>query len=487
MSVSCLNILDLLKKSIDHANLELIDNMTQPDMNYGYACIKPNLTYEYFFRCIKKHWETIINDFINQPGSCSTKLSDILGFYKYATPENISHIRSIFSGIDFTDEGVKSFNIQNINLDNVVLDVIATSLMHSGKDNTFVLKMNFVDSMTSLGQILVENCQCQIVDIYKFFVQKYGSKYQKKFAGKTKNEVIASLRSDYNDFKQAIIKLTSDDRDKTKINFMDGITNNLTGLYSFSIEGELGKLIPADLGSLKDFFIQVISRYYNNLHPIIWAQIFKGVVENIFIELPLTHSEFFSFFSKQLLLKSGPFILKILQMIRPFLSTELAKKYNLTKLTYPTLAPNQIDLMLKRVVYDWDMYQVLENFSASVGHVSKVMKVNDPANPFMIKMIKPLAIAQSCWEYKTLYNVFEEGTCEQTFIKNILESNGSELNVSNEIININQGYKHYTEKYSNIFPANIDVMLTTIQNIPGIIRSDCWYALTMTIAPGSSS
>ena len=119
----------------------------------------------------------------------------------------------------------------------------------------------------------------------------------------------------------------------------------------------------------------------------------------------------------------------------------MTEKYKLTKLTYPKLTNEQINLMLSKVVNNWDMYRIIDNHSASVGHVSKVIKTNNPDKPFMIKMIKPLAIAQSCWEYKTLYNVFKEGTCEQTFIKNILESNGRELNVLNEIENIKKVLK----------------------------------------------
>src|SRR5205085_3825111 len=127
-----------------------------------------------------------------------------------------------------------------------------------------------------------------------------------------------------------------------------------------------------------------------------------------------TPDEIFAFFSKCLLLNSGPFILKILQMIRPVLSDELKKKYNLTKLKYPVLTPEQADLVLNKVVYDWDMYEVLRPVSASVGHVCIVRRVDEPERKIIIKIIKPLAIAQSCWEYKTLYNVYgDDNPCEQ--------------------------------------------------------------------------
>ena len=252
----------------------------------------------------------------------------------------------------------------------------------------------------------------------------------------------------------------------------------------FSIGSELERLIPNELGSLKEFFIKVISRYYENLHPIIWVQILKKFTQEIFIDLPFTPDELFSFGSKQLLLNSGPFILKILQMIKPVLSPELAEKYNLKKLTYPKLTHEERDLILGKSVYEWDMYKIIDDFSASVGYVVKVVRVNEPSDIFIIKIIKPISIAQSCWEYHALQNVYPAASCEQAFIRNILESNGRELNVQNEINNITRGHEVYTATYREIFNEDLDVRLTTIQNIPGKIFKNCWYALTMTLAPG---
>src|SRR5580700_6433121 len=105
------------------------------------------------------------------------------------------------------------------------------------------------------------------------------------------------------------------------------------------------------------------------------------------------------------------------------------------------------------------MYNILENYSAFVGHVCKIVKVDNPTTPIIIKIIKPLAAAQSCWEYSTLYNIFPEGTCEQMFIKRMLESNGRELNVNNEAKNINRGHELYTAEYKDIYPASIEAKL----------------------------
>ena len=113
------------------------------------------------------------------------------------------------------------------------------------------------------------------------------------------------------------------------------IATKLARVYDFSIEKELNNLIPDELGSMKSFFIQVISSYYEKLHPVVWCQILVAILKGWFVDLPFAPDETFAFISKSLLLNSGPFILKILQTIRPALSEELKNKYQLNNLIYP--------------------------------------------------------------------------------------------------------------------------------------------------------
>ncbi len=484
MSRTCLTVVPKLNKAIDDANNTLIDNMTDSNMNYEWVCVKPNVTYEFYYEFLKSKWDEIINDFVNRPDKCNDRLTELVNVYKFMTPDRITQARQLFDEFDSDPSGLADKGLSSVNIDNMVLEAAATWLIKPETESKFELSENFGESITKLSTIMVTNCQCQMIDIFKTFIKKYKNKYQKKFQDKSKDEVIEMLRNDYAKFKSWLKKISSTGIFPNQCMMNNQISNKLTALYSFSVESEMDKLIPKELGSLKDFFITVVSRYYNNLHPIIWAQIFKSMSENIFIDLPFTPDEIFSFGSKYLLLNSGPFILKILQMIRPALSPELATKYNLTKLTYPLLKPNQIEIILKKVVYDWDMYKVLANFSASVGHVSKVIRVDQPSNEFMIKIIKPLAVAQSCWEYATLYDTYPDGTCEQAFIKNMLESNGRELNLNNEIENLRKGHEYYTAKYSDVYGRDIDAKLTTVENIPGLIVPNTWFAMTMTLAPG---
>ena len=56
MTITCLNLIKHLNKSIDNTNYELIDNMTEAKVEYKHACIKPNIAYDFFFQSLKKKW-----------------------------------------------------------------------------------------------------------------------------------------------------------------------------------------------------------------------------------------------------------------------------------------------------------------------------------------------------------------------------------------------------------------------------------------------
>lgn len=481
MPNTCFTLLYNLSKSVDKVNDELVYNMMNPNMKYEVVCVKPNVTYDHFFQRLKEEWEGQINEFIQRPDKCSSSMSNLLFMYNLIKSENINP-NEVFGEISkLKDMRYDTLPELTPERKEKLFDLAANVLMTSSGPTNFVLKENITETLTSLGKILFENCSCQIMEIFAMLMEKYSAKYKIKFQGKKKEEIVKILKQDFEYFKSLF---SSFNPQSYNMNLIDGISTKFTGLFSFSVESELDKLIPNELGSLKTFFVKVLAKYYNNLHPIIWAQIYKQMVENIFIDLPLTQDEIFRFVSKYLLLNSGPFILKMLQTIRPVLSPELATKYNLTKLEYPKLKLAQVNSILSRVVYNWDMYKVLKHFSASVGHVCKVIRADNPTFVIMIKIIKPLAIAQSCWEYKTLYDVYEKGSCEQQFIKNILESNGRELNVLNEKLNIERGHKYYSATYNDIYGVDINANFSTIDVVPNVIAPNTWYALAMTLAPG---
>lgn len=473
MSVTCLNLINNLKKSVEETNDQLIDHMTEPGMRYEWACIKPSVNYDTYYQILKKKWENEVSYFVDQPEKCYSMISKIFSVYDFLKTNDLLYL--------LESENVE--RLANIDLEDLALNIVANNIMR-GEIADFRFEKNAITTLSNLLEILREHCLCQSLDIFNFILNKYHRKYRIRFQGKNKEEIKNILRYDYQYLKNLLETTQFKSIENQHSRMTNDLTKQLTGLYGFSLESELDRLIPNELGSLKDFFMKVITTYYNNLHPIIWAQIFRKIIDDIFVELPFSPDEIFQFMSKHVLLNSGPFILKILQMIRPILTPELATKYNLTKLRYPVLQPHQIELILNRVVHQWDMYKILLSVSASVGHVVIVHRVDNPADIFVIKIIKPLAIAQSCWEYKILYNVFEEGTCEQIFLKNILESNGHELNVIHEKENMNKGHEYYTANYQEVFGVDIDAKLTAVREKEGVIREDSWFALAMTLAPG---
>jgi hypothetical protein len=525
---SCIDVVDNMIKSIDAVNTEIISNMIDPAVKYEDVCIKPNLTFEYYFSSLKSRWEKIINQYIDMPDKCPGYLQSLLFMYELgnALKKNLAPgIRSKQS-IVAQIENLSPQQVEKFVHDKMIDEVI--NMITGTQSPKFVMEPDMIKTVKNLALILGENCQCQMIDIYIYVTGKYRSRYAKKIAGKSREETVRIIEEDYDHIKNTLLAYGKNiNPNPGSKNIVPGISGPGTSgpgtpgpgtsgpgtpgpgvpdpgvpasgvsgvpvdhvIVNFSIDNELNKLIPDDLGTIKIFFVKVISRYFNNLHPIIWAQIFRGMINNVFKDLPATPDEWFSFVSKYLLLNSGPFILKILQMIRPVLSDEQAAKYNLTKLTYPLLEPNQIELILKQILINYDMTKIIYNKSASVGHVCIGYDVRRPDDMFVVKIIKPLAIAQSCWEFSVLTSpingsyLFPTGGCADSFVKNTLRSNGAEMNVANEISHLDQSHEMYTATYEQEFGLNVDARLTTIEHKPNIVKPGTWFALAMTLAPG---
>jgi hypothetical protein len=475
MATRCERLFTDLDNAIELENDQLVMRMTDSDTSPSYLCIEKNSTYQRYGVVLGGSWERIIGELRQDDQTCARSIETLenAGKMIYQNRELIEKIRP--------GDIVKS--LQDIDWESVLLQNIARSFLDETPRGPFVFDSNMAVTLRRLAYVILKQCQCQLPGLFRTIVSKYRRIYYQKIVGKTHEEALQIIRADYVMLKDFISKIA----ERPTSGQLGGVVlenaiDKLVGLYSFSIESELNNLIPSELGSMKDFFVKVISHYYSNPHPIIWAQIFHGMTTNLFKELPHTKEQLFGFASNQLLLNSGPFILKILQLIRPVLSPELAKKYGLSNLKYPLMSASQVDTILSRVVNDWDKYVVIGSFSASVGHVVLVHHISTPDKPFIIKMPKPLSIAQSCWEWNTMKDLFPPG-CEREFILNILRSNGREFNVNNEIANIERANKLYTTSYVKAFNKPIRAFLTTVANIPDIIRPT-WCAMTMTLAPG---
>lgn len=491
-TTSCSNFFTGISDNVDQANTELIDNITDAGTQYKNVCVQTDVTYEHYMSILKPKLEKTVEQFQNSTDNCKSAVKYLQLANQIRKldidPTMITTASSKLLGRrrdKETSELKGGLDDDREKLYENIAEAVSKYLTTDDTNNEDITD-SFHHTVFVLAKLFVQGCQCNAWSI----VAQLGKHYKKRFTHVPK-ERIKHIVKEVHEHLQTLFYQINNEPDLTNkseeeaYNIISVLVRKLTMLHSFSIENELQEMIPDDLGSIKKFFIKLLSTYYSNIHPVVWAQILKECINNFLIDLPVTSEEVYQFFSKHILLNSGPFILKMLQLIQPLLTPELAIKYNLTKLKYPTMNNKQVKLVLNKILTNPKRYSVLRNISASVGHVCIVQDVMDPANVFVIKIIKPIAIAQSCWEFKALYDIFPIGSCEQEYIKRILESNGSELNVKNEIENLDNGYKYYTANY-DIIKSGLDPepKLTTIQNQHNIVRSDCWYALAMTLAPG---
>lgn len=475
MTTRCMRLFDDLNDAIELENDRLVMRMTDPETVPALLCVEKGSNYQAYGKTLGSSWNRIVGELRQDDQTCVKSLEAIekAGKIIYQNREAVNQLRP--------GDIVKS--LKDLDWEAILLQNITRSFLDDTPKGPFEFDPDVSVTLRRLAFVILKQCQCQLPGLFRVIVSKYRGIYRQKIVGKTYEQALQIIQTDYAMLKEFILKLAEESSSRQLgAAVLEGAVDKLTGLYSFSIESELNNLIPAELGSMKDFFVKIISHYYANPHPIIWAQIFHGMTSNLFTELPYTKEQLFGFASNQLLLNSGPFILKILQLIRPVLSPELAKKYGLSGLKYPLMSPSQVDTILSRVVKDWNKYVIVGSFSASVGHVVLVHHISTPNKPFIIKMPKPLSIAQSCWEWNTMKDLFPPG-CEREFVLNMLRSNGREFNVNNEIANISRANELYTTDYGHAFKKPVRASLTTVATIPGIIKPT-WCAMTMTLAPG---
>ena len=456
---------------VDKCNDELLENMMSVGTKYDNVCIGYGITYDWYLENLKRRMEKVMNHRDEEPvdvGNVKGGNVSITGELPSYADDMVNKYgaRKVKSMISAHIEKFLLGPIDKINYTEFKLD-----------DDIKKTAVSFVNSIGNDASGYFE-------DMFRYLMKLYRSRYAENINIIGGAELNNKIRGDYVKTRANLRNLTLRDVKKMHSTLMDVMATTLTNIYSFRIESELDELIPDEIGPMKQFFKKVIGEYYSNLHPIIWAQIVKSVIKNFAIEKPFTHEELYAFASKHILLNSGPFILKILQMVRPALSPELAKKYNLTKLSYPLLDESQVDYILDTVMVDRKRYGFVRDFSASVGHVVKMEDRVDNVK-IIIKIIKPIAIAQSCWEYSALTDIFPRGTCEHNFIKSMISSTGAEFNVNQEIKNLIDGNKYYTATYNDVYGVNLDARLAVINHLPGVIKDGPWNVLAMSLAPGA--
>lgn len=481
----CVQFLQDLAEVVNHTNYSLAVEMfgldDGVDSDYDTICVRSDITYQDYFTNLQNRVQRVVDNFY-QKTDCRSSLY-LVASLASQIPKTAASISNYFSNNFRSDTG--------IDLEKIVLDTMAERISHPKKHTGFRLYPEVKQSLESFTNFFVTKCRCHIIELFKWSVDQYGLRYSSKFQNRSQQEIVNQLRRDYKrflDYFRHNEKISQDITPDGSRNFLRAFAEKLTQISGLSIETELQRLIPDEIGALKNFFIKIITRYYENIHPIIWAQIFRGMVNQALQEMPMNREEFFAFATRQIALNSGPFILKILQLTHPILPSPIAKKYGIQNLSYPKLDIPTVKRILRKVLISRSAnYQLLANFSASVGHVCKIRDVRHPhAAAFIIKIIKPLAIAQSCWEYQTLSDLFPKNTCEHAFIDSMLRSTGLELDLRSEMKNITLAHGYYTTDYQSVYKIALPAKLTTVENIDGVLHPKAWYAMAITLAPGSS-
>ena len=502
MTKSFKNLLENLINSIDETNEELIKNIFSAE--YVFACVQQNITYDSFYTILSSKWNKIVDELVSEKDNCIS-ISEL-----YHGEKTLKQLNNIPTGSIQTPESVinniKSYFTKYLDDNHQEDDEIAFKMFDALRDllvtDDIYINTNLMTTLINMGNLIKTRSVCWLWDI---IILSASSKIKAEFPIYDKNslevkqKVNLMLRTYMNEIKSMLKNINEDSSNSFFNKTLDVTTNNLTQSYEMTkvnplnsdsnasfIEKELDRMIPETIGPLKCFFVDLIQYYYSidTLHPIVWAQILRSMLVNFLTNPPMTKDELFQFFSKNLLLNSGPFILKILQQVRPIMSEEQRKKYNLSKLTYPKMTKSQYTLILSRIVKNWDSYKLLYDASASVGHVFFLQHAIT-MEKIVVKVAKPLSIIQSCYEYSKLNDFFEKGTLEQQFVHNMLYSTGKELQTQNEIKNINYGNKIYKMNYNELYTnTDINASLTTITVKENIIVDNCWFALSMSVAPG---
>lgn len=465
----CSNLPASLVACINDINNYIVDTITSTETNMQYICVQEDITYTNYFNMLSSKWNAILSSY-EKGNNCGSLIKLI----------NLNPTKAVEKFKTIIKTAPETFN-KYINDDEKLSEFIISTVIPAYTSNSEPFKMSEdgIQTMKSLAKVIYNNCACDIHNIFKSLLSVYSVKINNLPRDQLKSHIthlFSLFRTNIRGFlEQNYMKQGGSEED----------------LKDTFIYNELSQLIPDSLGALKEFFLIVISAYYNKLHPIIWAQIVYKAYHDFFTTLPITQDDFFTFGANKLLTNSGPFILKILQMITPALKDiktkdgkEVLDKYGLRKLKYPMLTPDQANMVLKKVCYNFKLMHINFHISASMGHVCMAQSNLDPNDKFIIKIIKPVSLAQTCWEYKTLKDVFPTGTCERDYVVNVIESNGKEMNLLHEIENINKANALYKASYSELFGTTINAHLDTIKVRDDIVVPGKWYAMAMTLAPG---
>ena len=473
----CVILIEQLIQAIKDTNHTISVNLNDPTVNQHHSCVLNNMSYDFFLDSLHRRWQRIIDSHVSKYGqfSCIQNAQRLYNVRDYVPSISFKEAEALVE----SPEKIK----QHVNAD--VQYEVLLELLKDTSPKTVIRKTHVGSDLISF---ISYNCNCQFRELFAYMFSKYKSKYKVRLAGKQKEQQIECLREDAHTIKQLFANGGCKGDLACVFRYLDTQSTQQSlpgGTISDYITRELQVLIPDDMGALKHIVIKIMGKYFEDIHPIVWTQMAMHMFCNLFTELPLTTKEVNNFVWKNILLNSGPMILKLLQMIQPFLSEEHKNEYGLNKLTYPVIAKLTVDQILNDSLLKPAMFETLKDFSASVGHV-RISRNVTTGQKMVVKLIKPLSFIQGCWEYSSLHDLFPQGTDERKYITNMLRSNGDEMDLREETTNMESAKRKYRCTYKEIFGINVTAILTSIEPVAHVLNPGLWQLVAITLAPGKS-
>lgn len=493
MESSYFALLRRIEERLDVVDRALSVDMFRSQMRYAEICARSDVSLNKFVRELHAEWTAVLSSVAGTDCPLVAKLSGVLhtGAFDVKTVER--RIRELSDvDLDALSAEVSNADVQSLAASTTPADAKAMAIR--AVQNQTVAEMLPVllrskvsrtlgdgpTLATDMVRYLRDVASCRSVDISAELVHMYSDKYIASVSSPT--FVSESLPTILADVERTVSALTIDGERQ----------NAFRTRLAFGIRRHLEELVPASMGKFKTFIVTIVAAYYENLHPIVASHILCGVTRSFVKELPTDAGTLASLFYRQTLLNSGPMMLKLLQMVNAVLDTPTKRKYGLLTLRYPVIPRDTMDEIMRGILLQPEFCQRVVDFSASVGHVRKYRWTNHlPSEQrdatFMVKVIKPVTSAlTSCWEYELLSKVFERGSDEDANVRAMLVSNGDELDLSQEAKHMREAHGKYTCTYKQVFGIDLEMTLTTIREIPGVLRAGVWQGIAMEVAKGMS-
>lgn len=492
-SSSYFAILDKIETSLNRVDRKLSVDMFRGEMKYTDICARSDVSLAEFVHGLHREWSDILSSLKGVDCPLVAKLRS--GAYQ-SRALDVDTVESRIRELSDTDVKALVAEVSNIEVKQLAknttpADAKAIALRAVRKQTVAemlpVLLRNKISRTLDDGPMIVTDMvrylrevgNCRAVDISAEMLQLYTDKYVRNMSPTAVKE---SLPVVLEQIEQTINALT----------LVGEHENTIRIRLSFGVRRHLEELIPDSMGKFKEFVVKIISDYYEKVHPIVAAHMLCGITRSFTKELPTEVGGLASLFYRQTLLNSGPMILKLLQMVNAALDTATKRKYGLLTLRYPIIPRDTMDEIMQNILLQPHYCERIVDFSASVGHVRKYKWTNylpqdEREATFMIKVIKPVTSAlTACWEYELLSRIFPRGSDEDNNVRAMLVSNGEELDLTQEAKYMKEGHKKYTCTYAKVFKVDLDMTLTTIREIPGILRSGVWQGIAMEVAKGMS-